>query len=102
MPRRRCPLTAGYAVPLLMQQDVVGVLAFYTDTMDTPDAALLDTLGQVGMHLGRVMHIIGMALVAGAQADREAVIHPAMTLLGRVFECRQVAVGAGQVVIEFC
>jgi two-component system NtrC family sensor kinase len=49
------PLTAGYAVPLLMQQEVVGVLAFYTDTRGTPDAALLDTLGQVGMHLGRVI-----------------------------------------------
>src|SRR5262249_15910496 len=49
------PFTAGYAVPLLVQQDVVGVLAFYTDTMDALDAALLDTLRQVGMHLGRVI-----------------------------------------------
>src|SRR5262249_25578279 len=49
------PLTAGYAVPLLMQQEVVGVLAFYTDTIGPPDAALLDTLRQVGIHLGRVI-----------------------------------------------
>src|SRR5262249_6574007 len=49
------PFTAGYAVPLLVQQDVVGVLAFYTDMMDALDAALLDTLRQVGMHLGWVI-----------------------------------------------
>ena len=48
-------LTAGYAVPLLMQQEVVGVLEFYTDAMEAPDAALLDTLRQVGMHLGRTI-----------------------------------------------
>jgi PAS domain S-box-containing protein len=52
---RAVPLTAGYAVPLLIQQEVVGVLAFYTDTLDAPDAALLDTLRQVGIHLGRVI-----------------------------------------------
>jgi PAS domain S-box-containing protein len=48
-------LTAGYAVPLLMQQEVVGVLEFYTDVLAAPDAALLDALRQVGMHLGRTI-----------------------------------------------
>jgi PAS domain S-box-containing protein len=48
-------LTAGCAVPLFVQQEVVGVLEFYTDKMGAPDTTWLDALGQIGTQLGRMI-----------------------------------------------
>ena len=45
---------AGFAVPLLAGQDVVGVLEFFSPEVAPPDGRLLDLVGQVGTELGRV------------------------------------------------
>jgi two-component system NtrC family sensor kinase len=65
-------LKAGYAVPLLMQREVVGVLEFYTDVMVAPDVALLDALRQVGIHLGRVIE--RQRAAEQAQRQQEALL----------------------------
>jgi signal transduction histidine kinase/CheY-like chemotaxis protein len=48
-------LTTGFASPLLVGQEVVGVREFYAAERLTPDPALLDTLRQIGMELGRTI-----------------------------------------------
>jgi two-component system NtrC family sensor kinase len=48
-------LTTGFASPLLVGQEVVGVLEFYAAEMLAPDPALLDTLRQIGIELGRTI-----------------------------------------------
>ena len=48
-------LTAGVAVPILAGPEVVGVLAFYTDTPLPPNLPLLETITQIGTQLGRVV-----------------------------------------------
>ena len=45
---------AGFAVPLLAGQDVVGVLEFFTPDPLAVDQRLLDLVAQVGTELGRV------------------------------------------------
>ena len=45
---------AGFAVPLLAGQDVVGVLEFFSPDPLPVDHRLLDLVGQVGTELGRV------------------------------------------------
>ena len=45
-------LTAGVAVPILAGPEVVGVLAFYTDTPLPPNLPLLETITQIGTQLG--------------------------------------------------
>src|SRR5205823_7321871 len=37
-------LTAGFALPILVDREVVGVCEFYTDIWQEPDAALCDAL----------------------------------------------------------
>ena len=44
-------LTAGVAVPILAGPEVVGVLAFYTDTPLPPNLPLLETITQIGTQL---------------------------------------------------
>src|SRR5262249_39960900 len=48
-------LTAGFAFPILVDREVVGVCEFYTDTRQEPDAALCAALMQIGIQLGRVV-----------------------------------------------
>jgi two-component system NtrC family sensor kinase len=48
-------LTTGFAFPLLIGQEVVGVLEFYAAEMLAPDPALLDALRQIGIELGRTI-----------------------------------------------
>jgi PAS domain S-box-containing protein len=48
-------LTTGVALPLLVGQEVVGVLEFYTAEFLAPDPALLDALRQIGIELGRTI-----------------------------------------------
>lgn len=52
---REAWLTAGFAFPILVEREVVGVCEFYTDTRQEPDAALCDALMQIGIQLGRVV-----------------------------------------------
>jgi PAS domain S-box-containing protein len=48
-------LATGCAVPLLVGQEVVGILAFYAEARQAPDATLLDALLQLGTQLGRTI-----------------------------------------------
>jgi PAS domain S-box-containing protein len=48
-------LTTGFASPLVVGQEVVGVLEFYAAEPLPPDPALLDTLRQIGIALGRTI-----------------------------------------------
>jgi two-component system NtrC family sensor kinase len=48
-------LTTGFAFPLLIGQEVVGVLEFYTDETPAPEPALRDALLQIGIQLGRTI-----------------------------------------------
>jgi len=47
--------TTGFALPILVDREVVGVFEFYTDTMQVPDTTLLDALIQIGTQLGQVV-----------------------------------------------
>ncbi len=48
-------LSTGFAFPMLVDREVVGVCEFYTDTRQEPDPALCDALMQIGIQLGRVV-----------------------------------------------
>jgi signal transduction histidine kinase/DNA-binding response OmpR family regulator len=48
-------LKAGFAFPILVGQEVAGVLEFYADTPLTPKLPLLEALTQIGTQLGRVI-----------------------------------------------
>jgi two-component system NtrC family sensor kinase len=48
-------LTTGFAVPLLVGPEVVGVLEFYDVERRAPDATLLEALAQMGTQLGRAV-----------------------------------------------
>jgi signal transduction histidine kinase len=52
---RAAGLTAGFALPILAGRDVVGVLEFYADRQQAPEATLLDAIMQIGTQLGRVV-----------------------------------------------
>jgi signal transduction histidine kinase len=52
---RAAGLTAGFAFPILAGRDVVGVLEFYADKQQAPEATLLDAIMQIGTQLGRVV-----------------------------------------------
>ncbi len=48
-------LTTGFAIPLLVGPEVVGVLEFYDTERRAPDATLLEALAQMGTQLGRAV-----------------------------------------------
>ena len=48
-------IRAGLVFPILVGQDVVGVLEFYSTAAVEPDQALLDVMAQVGIQIGRVV-----------------------------------------------
>src|SRR5439155_5667941 len=48
-------LTTRFALPLLIGQEVVGVLEFYATEILASDPALLDVLRQIGIELGRTI-----------------------------------------------
>ena len=48
-------LTTGFAFPLLIGQEVVGVLEFYAAEPSAPEPALRDALLQIGIQLGRTI-----------------------------------------------
>ena len=52
---RQAGLTAGFAIPLLVGSEVVGVLEFYGAERLTPDRALLEAMAQIGTQLGRAI-----------------------------------------------
>jgi len=52
---RQSGLTTGFALPLLIGQEVVGVLEFYTTERLALDPALLNALRQMGIELGRTI-----------------------------------------------
>ncbi|MBX3169956.1 MAG: response regulator [Candidatus Eremiobacteraeota bacterium] len=47
-------LMSAFAVPILVGEEVVAVLEFFSLETDTPDEQLTETLEQIGTHLGRV------------------------------------------------
>ena len=50
----RLGLMSAFAVPILVGEEVVAVLEFFSLETDTPDEQLTETLEQIGTHLGRV------------------------------------------------
>ncbi|MBV9774073.1 MAG: PAS domain S-box protein [Gemmatimonadetes bacterium] len=48
-------LHAGFAVPVLVGREVVGVLEFFTEPAVPPDHALLEVAAHIGAQLGRVV-----------------------------------------------
>jgi diguanylate cyclase (GGDEF)-like protein len=52
-PANEAGLRSACAFPILVGEEVVAVLEFYTDRAVEPDAALLRLMPQVGTHLGR-------------------------------------------------
>ena len=48
-------LTTGFAIPLLVGPEVVGVLEFYNAEQRAPDVTLLEPLAQMGTQLGRAV-----------------------------------------------
>lgn len=47
-------LKAVFAFPVLVNEEVVAVLEFFTSERDAPDEGLMEALAQIGTHLGRV------------------------------------------------
>ncbi|MFN8608462.1 MAG: response regulator [Vulcanimicrobiota bacterium] len=47
-------LMSAFAFPIVMGEEVVAVLEFFSLETDTPDEQLTETLEQIGTHLGRV------------------------------------------------
>lgn len=52
---RASGIRSGVAFPVLVQDDVVAVLEFFSPTVGRPAATLLDVLGQVGALVGRAI-----------------------------------------------
>jgi signal transduction histidine kinase/ActR/RegA family two-component response regulator len=48
-------LRAGFAFPVLAGTEVAGVLEFFAQSPEPPDAFFLDLMGQIGTQLGRVV-----------------------------------------------
>jgi two-component system NtrC family sensor kinase len=48
-------LTTGFAIPLLVGAEVVGILEFYDTERQAPDTTLLEALAQMGTQLGRAV-----------------------------------------------
>ncbi|MBT5472527.1 MAG: GAF domain-containing protein [Nitrospina sp.] len=46
---------AGFAFPILIGQEVVGVMEFYSSKAAEPDKEILAIMGQIGTQLGRVL-----------------------------------------------
>jgi GAF domain-containing protein len=45
----------GFGFPILVGKKVVGVLEFFSDKVDKPDAQLLEVMENIGTQLGRVV-----------------------------------------------
>ena len=52
---RAAGLKAGFALPILVGQEVTGILEFYTKTPLTPNLPLCEALTPIGTQLGRVI-----------------------------------------------
>ena len=52
---RQCGLHAAFAFPVLVGSEVAAVLEFFSDRRVGPDPALLRTMAQIGVQLGRVI-----------------------------------------------
>ena len=51
----QCGLTSAFAFPVLAGHDVVAVLEFFSKASPIPDHSFLETMGQIGTQLGRVV-----------------------------------------------
>jgi signal transduction histidine kinase len=45
----------GFCFPILVGAEVVGVMEFFTDTIESPNLRLLELMGQIGTELGRAI-----------------------------------------------
>ena len=50
---RDAGLHGGFAFPIQLSEDVLGVIECFTETVVTPDTDLLDTMSTVGHHVGQ-------------------------------------------------
>lgn len=50
---QRCGLHGGFAFPILLGSEVIGVLEFFADTMHAPDDDLLAMLAAIGRQIGQ-------------------------------------------------
>ncbi|HEY3831232.1 MAG TPA: EAL domain-containing protein [Acidimicrobiia bacterium] len=63
-------LKSGFAFPVYAGPDVVGVLEFYSATIEAPQPALLDVMANVGVQLGRVFERDAAAAALEAEERR--------------------------------
>ncbi|MDQ3979850.1 MAG: diguanylate cyclase, partial [Actinomycetota bacterium] len=70
-------LRAGFAFPVLVGREVVGVLEFFSSEPAPPDGSLLDVLAAVGTQLGRVVE---RARAHDALRDSQALLREAQAL----------------------
>jgi PAS domain S-box-containing protein len=52
---KKSKLMMGFGFPILVGKKVVGVLEFFSDKVDKPDAQLLEVMENIGTQLGRVV-----------------------------------------------
>ena len=52
---RRCGLRAAFAFPVMVGREVAAVLEFFSYKVSEPDEAILRTMAQIGVQLGRVI-----------------------------------------------
>ena len=71
---RAAGLQMAFASPVVVGTEVVAVLEFFSDKDDVPEDRLLDTMGTVGVQLGRVMERreVEAALVSAKEASEAA------------------------------
>ena len=50
-----CGMRAGLALPVIVDQEAVAVLEFFTDETEKPDESFLQTMTQIGQQLGRTV-----------------------------------------------
>jgi signal transduction histidine kinase len=67
-------VTSGFALPLLVNQDVVGVLEFFTEEMTDVDDSLMDLIPYLGTQIGRIVERIWAQeeLIAAKEAAETA------------------------------
>lgn len=52
---RRCGLKSGFGFPVIVGEDVIAVLEFFSDRHQPTDRMLLEATGQIGLQLGRII-----------------------------------------------
>ena len=65
---------SGFALPIITDDEVVAVLEFFTNRRVEPDAMLIETLGEVGAQISRVIERTRAEEIARAQVRQQKMI----------------------------